>query len=437
MSTRRRPCEKALISQHADKALTPLQPAPGLEDLLSGIIQHANGADPCLATCLEQELGAGLRDQHTFCIPRTLAPGAPCAPGHSDLACMRKLITSAASALVVMSVDVCRSAHDLGKQKMADMGKLEALTEYHTMTTSGDASAPETLPDGVTALTCPGYTPPPPPPPDPAPRPPRGIRALDPTTLDYRIDYSRPPEFSSWGNGTVLDKAWLVDAGPLRPKSWTTCYRARLYGRELITHTHLVKRHRDEKYHRLYDYCMYCGFDMIDCDNSGNISAQEASYWGVPAVNFSSIDLNGDGHVQKRSADNEEWKRLVHAIEDLLFAAYDINGNGVLDVVAAPPSRSEYENAFVLDFSDFDDDGSCAGGSGVSLSVAEEHWNSNGMSRPHFVLESYFKTLDADGSGCIDQPAEFASAFGYGPHPPARKSLDLPSGWGDDQVYTW
>ena len=43
-----------------DHPHTPSQPAPGLEDLLSGIILQSNGADPCLATCLERELGAGL-----------------------------------------------------------------------------------------------------------------------------------------------------------------------------------------------------------------------------------------------------------------------------------------------------------------------------------------------------------------------------------------
>jgi hypothetical protein len=157
----------------------------------------------------------------------------------------------------------------------------------------------------------------------------------------------------------------------------------------------------------------------------------------VPAINFSYIDLNGDGHVQKRPADlaeGAEWSRLVQALEDLMFAEYDTNGNGVLDVVATPPdSRSEYENAFVLDFSDFDIEGSCA--AGVSLSAAEEHWISKSM--PCWGCSAYFSMLDVDGSGCIDQPAEFASAFGYGPNPPAQKALGLPSGWGDDQVYTW
>ena len=53
------------------------QPAPGLEELLSGIIHRyvddstdtispGAGLDPCLATCLERELGAGLHDHHTL-----------------------------------------------------------------------------------------------------------------------------------------------------------------------------------------------------------------------------------------------------------------------------------------------------------------------------------------------------------------------------------
>ena len=267
---------------------------------------------------------------------------------------------------------------------MADMGKLEALTEYHTMTTSGDASAPETLPDGVTALTCLDYTPPPPPPPAPAPRPPRSIRALEPTTLDYSVDYLARPSSPDVLGSTVLDKAWLSGAYPLKPESWTTCYRTRLNGGGYTTHTHPVARHVDPSYPLLGDNDW--SFDQIDCDNSGNISALEASYWGVPAIDFQNIDLNGDGHVQKRPADlaeGAEWSRLVQAIEDLMFAEYDTNGNGVLDVVATPPdSRSEYENAFVLDFSDFDIEGSCA--AGVSLSAAER--NRTRARRTHLVL---------------------------------------------------
>ena len=322
---------------------------------------------------------------------------------------------------------------------MADMGKLEALTEYHTMTTSGDASAPETLPDGVTALTCLDYTPPPPPPPAPAPRPPRSIRALEPTTLDYSVDYLARPSSPDVLGSTVLDKAWLSGAYPLKPESWTTCYRTRLNGGGYTTHTHSVARHVDPSYPLLGDNDW--SFDQIDCDNSGNISALEASYWGVPLLNFSSIDLNNDGHVQKRPADDAEWSRLVHAIQDLLFAAYDTNGNGVLDTVAAPLARSEYENAFVLDFSDFGNDGSCSANQAVSSFAAEEHWRTGRLSCPscstRSTLQAYFSILDADDSGCIDQPAEFASAFGYGPNPPAQKALGLPSGWGDDQVYTW
>ena len=355
-------------------------------------------------------------------------------------------------------------------QKLAGMGQLGPLAEYHMMIKSGApltglpgaaaaaASAPEPLPDAVNrSLTpCPAYRPPPPPPPAPAPRPPRAIEALDPINLDYGDEYWRPPEPSFWGTGTVFDKAWLVrdaasGAALLRPRSWTTCHRVS-GSNSWYTETHPVKRHVDSPYGRLstmtdcspwlganYDEidCMGADFDQIDCDNNGNISVLEASYWGVPAIDFQNIDLNGDGHVQKRPADlaeGAEWSRLVQAIEDLMFAEYDTNGNGVLDVVATPPdSRSEYENAFVLDFSDFDIEGSCA--AGVSLSAAEEHWISKSM--PCWGCSAYFSMLDVDGSGCIDQPAEFASAFGYGPNPPAQKALGLPSGWGDDQVYTW
>ena len=48
-----------------------------------------------------------------------------------------------------------------------------------------------------------------------------------------------------------------------------------------------------------------------------------------------------------------------------------------------------------------------------------------------------FASLDTDGDGGISEGAEFEAAFGSGPSPTIGRLLQLPDGWGDDEVYTW
>jgi hypothetical protein len=48
-----------------------------------------------------------------------------------------------------------------------------------------------------------------------------------------------------------------------------------------------------------------------------------------------------------------------------------------------------------------------------------------------------FSSLDTNNDGGIAEGTEFAAAFGSGPSPPSARLLQLPDGWGDDEIYTW
>lgn len=350
------------------------------------------------------------------------------------------------------------------------MDELQALAQYHTMVESGmplnmdppdSAIAAEPLPGGVTTLMCPGYMQPPPRTPTPTPtvRPSRDTRAEETRIVTYNM-YIRPPTFEmldspAVDNGIDISEAMshLNDRTLLIPHSWTHCSYSSFSRANTPRYQRLIKSSDpgflQTSSNPFYPTRFESEFESIDCDGDMLISPDEAARWGVSNGNFSLlVDTDGDGYVRKyqNNSVHTEWDALVSVIEAQLFAWYDKNGNGFIDkVVVGPASRSKFETAYLLAYEDFPvDTSSCGSGNpAISFWQAQQHWQNNWLWNGEIPtstdLQLFFSALDTNENGCIDQGSEFASAFGYssvGPIP-TKQVLDLPEGWGDDQVYTW
>lgn len=309
----------------------------------------------------------------------------------------------------------------------ADMSLLPALAAFsgHFVTAAAPAALPPTgaavalppsggtqqsLPAGVNALVCPGTSFPAPPTPPPAPRStPRSPRAPRATlrgstlTFDYNA-YMRPLPLSAGAQTSATSATW---SGMI------------LYNYDSPSNT--GQRFRGRPSLR----------NFVRSDSSdGCITRTDIRHLPLFNDSFSQFDVDRDGKICEVLGGTEWDNMYFNFIRPQVFASYDLNNDGLLN-------GSEFDNAFKFRLSDIDlnRDGL------VSQDEAESHWrkySDTGLGQLHSTFsEVYFPQLDLDKSGYIDPGSEFEQAFNYGVNPPGARLLELPAGWGDDQVYLW